>query len=161
MSIALWQRTKHPSGSRPPWMPRSVARYPAPGTLCAPENPRYPAVSNRDKHSAYGSPLRGHPNAGSRQRRRKHPTSRLEAICQRVRPGLISVAGSEPSRLQASRLTLTWSRQLIQTPGSRRKAPAAASCDNMPGPTCAPRPYGPPTHWFGPACADNTAALSD
>jgi hypothetical protein len=80
---------------------------------------RFLGEANRDKHSAYGSPLRGHPNAGSRQRRRKHPTSRLEAICQRVRPGLISVAGSEPSRLQASRLTLTWSRQLIQTPESR------------------------------------------
>src|SRR2546428_8671715 len=37
--------------------------------------------------------------AGSRQRRRKNSTSHLEAICEGLRPGLISLAGYEPSKL--------------------------------------------------------------
>ena len=137
-----------------------VARHPAPGTYRAPENPRYPAVSNRDKHSACGSPIGVHPEAGSRQRRRKNSTSRLEAICEGLRPGLISLAGYEPSRLQASRLNPHAARRLIQTPWPRRKAPADASCDNTPGPTCAPPSCGPPSRWFGPAYVGNSAALS-
>ena len=160
MSLALWRRTRHPSGSRRMMDARLVARHPAPGTSRAPENPRYPAVSNRDKHSACGSPIGVHPEAGSRQRRRKNSTSRLEAICEGLRPGLISLAGYEPSRLQASRLNPHAARRLIQMPWPRRKAPDDASCDNTPGPTCAPPSCGPPARWFGPAYVGNSAALS-
>lgn len=159
MSLALWRRTRHPSGSRLVEV-SPVGQTSAPGTYRAPENPRYPAVSNRDKHSACGSPIGVHPEAGSRQRRRKNSTSRLEAICEGLRPGLISVAGYEPSRLQASRLNPHAARRLIQTPWPRRKAPAAASCDNTPGPTCAPPSCEPPSRWFGPAYVGNSAALS-
>jgi hypothetical protein len=160
MSLALWRRTRHPSGSRRMMDARLVARHPAPGTSRAPENPRYPAVSNRDKHNACGSPTGVHPEAGSRQGRRKNWTSRLEAICEGLRPGLISVAGYEPSRLEASRLNPHAVRRLIQTPWPRRKAPDDASCDNMLGLTCGPPSCGPPARWCGPASVGNSAVLS-
>ena len=160
MSLALWRRTRHPSGSRRMMDTSPCGQASGPWHISCPENPRYPAVSNRDKHSACGSPIGVHPEAGSRQRRRKNSTSRLEAICEGLRPGLISVAGYEPSRLQASRLNPHAARRLIQTPWPRQKAPADASCDNTPGPTCGPPSCGPPSRWFGLAYVDNSAALS-
>src|SRR3954451_23326890 len=146
--------------SRPWRSVLEVIRCPALSGYPTPENPRYPAVSNRDKHSACGSPIGVHPEAGSRQRRRKNLTSRLEAICEGWRPGLISVAGYEPSRLQASRLNPHAARRLIQTPVPRRKAPDDASCDHTPGPTCALLSCGPLSRWFGPADVGNSAALA-
>jgi hypothetical protein len=79
VSIAPWRRTRHPSGSRLVEV-SPLGQTSAPGTHRAPENPRYPAVSNRDDHNSYGSPKGVHPKAGSRQRRRKNLTSRSEAI---------------------------------------------------------------------------------
>lgn len=159
MSLALWRRTRHPSGSRRMMDTSPCGQASGPWSR-APENPRYPAVSNRDKHSACGSPTGVHPKAGSRQRRRKNSTSRLEAICEGLRPGLISLAGYEPSRLEASRLNPHAARRLIQTPWPRRKAPDDASCDNTLGLTCAPPSCGPLTRWFGPASFGNSAVLS-
>jgi hypothetical protein len=98
VSIAVWRRTRHPSGSRLVEV-SPVGQTSAPGTYRAPENPRYPAVSNRDDHSSCGSPKWVHPKTGSRQRRRRNLTSRSEAICHGLRPGRISLAGCSPSRL--------------------------------------------------------------
>ena len=134
-----------------------IARHPAPGTHRAPENPRYPAVSNRDDHSSCGSPRGVHPEAGSRQRRRKNMTNRSEAIWHGLRQGLISLAGYEPSRLQASRLSPHSARGVTQTPWPHQTAPGAASCDNTPGPTCAPPSCGPLARWFSSACVGNSA----
>ena len=41
MSLAPWRRPRHPSGSRRMMDTRHMARHPAPGTPCAPENSRY------------------------------------------------------------------------------------------------------------------------
>jgi hypothetical protein len=68
----FWRRTTHPSGSR------LFEVSPPRPNLCpwhhrAPENLRYPAVSNRD-HMIITDvmvPLRCHPLCGSRQRRRQ------------------------------------------------------------------------------------------
>jgi hypothetical protein len=111
VSSAVWYRSH--DGDAPDthqdqgliWTPRHLARHPAPGAKRAPENPRYPALSNRDDHRSCGSPKRVHPTAGSRQRRREIFTSRSEAIWCRLRPGLISLAGCQPSRLPVSGLS--------------------------------------------------------
>src|SRR5215468_10877598 len=66
---ALMRRTSHPSGSRP----RDVSRprqTSAPGIVDAPENPRFPAVSNCVQRTDPLAPSRVHFFQGSRQRRR-------------------------------------------------------------------------------------------
>src|SRR4030095_2653741 len=63
------RRTSHPSGSRP----RDVSQLrqtSAPGIVDAPENPRFPAVSNRVQRTDHLAPLRVQLVSGSRQRRR-------------------------------------------------------------------------------------------
>src|SRR5262245_56625487 len=63
------RRTSHPSGSRP----RDVSllrQTSAPGIVNAPENPRFPAVSNRVQRTDHMAPLRVQLLSGSRQRRR-------------------------------------------------------------------------------------------
>jgi hypothetical protein len=68
------RRTSHPSGSRP----RDVSRLrqtSAPGTFNAPENPRFPAVSNRVQRTDVVAPSWVHLFPGSQQRRRTTPPS--------------------------------------------------------------------------------------
>ena len=69
VASALMRRTSHPSGSRP----RDVSllrQTSAPGIVDAPENPRFPAVSNRVQRTDRMAPSRVHLFQGSRQRRR-------------------------------------------------------------------------------------------
>ena len=69
VASALMRRTSHPSGSRP----RDVSllrQTSAPGIFDAPENPRFPAVSNRVQRTDRMAPSRVHLFQGSRQRRR-------------------------------------------------------------------------------------------
>jgi hypothetical protein len=69
VASALMRRTSHPSGSRP----RDVSllrQTSAPGIFDAPENPRFPAVSNRVPRTDRMAPSRVHLFQGSRQRRR-------------------------------------------------------------------------------------------
>jgi hypothetical protein len=120
------------------WIPRLLARPPAPGTLCAPENPRYPAVSNLIVTHRVALPLTWvHSEAGSRQRRRTHSTDRSEAIWYGPRrdsshlmvishPDIRPLASAQPPPL------------LNQTPWPHQTAPDRASCDNRPAPVCAP-----------------------
>src|SRR5262252_935269 len=68
------RRTTHPSGSRP--FDVSLLSQPsAPGTCCAPENRRFPAVSNRVSRTDRMAPSRVQFQFGSRQRRRTTPPS--------------------------------------------------------------------------------------
>src|SRR5262249_11884641 len=63
------RRTSHPSGSRP--LDVSLLRQTsAPGIVDAPENPRFPAVSNRVQRTDSMAPSRVQLLQGSRQRRR-------------------------------------------------------------------------------------------
>jgi hypothetical protein len=69
VASAPMRRTRHPSGSRP----RDVSlrrQTSAPGIVDAPENPRFPAVSNRVQRTDRMAPSRIHLFQGSRQRRR-------------------------------------------------------------------------------------------
>ena len=69
VASAAMRRTSHPSGSRP----RDVSllgQTSAPGIVDAPENPRFPAVSNRVQRTDRMAPLRIQLYQGSRQRRR-------------------------------------------------------------------------------------------
>jgi len=68
------RRTSHPSGSRLIDVSLS-SQTSAPGTLRAPENPRFPAVSNRVQRTDILAPFRVQLLQGSRQRRRKTPQS--------------------------------------------------------------------------------------
>jgi len=70
----LWRRlplrrTSHPSGSRLLDVSRSCQTS-APGTIRAPENPRFPAASNRVHLTDVMAPSRVQLFQGSRQRRR-------------------------------------------------------------------------------------------
>ena len=66
---ALMRRTSHPSGSRPHDVSQS-RQTSAPGIVDAPENPRFPAVSNCVQRTDPLAPSRVHFFQGSRQRRR-------------------------------------------------------------------------------------------
>src|SRR5262245_3173009 len=69
VASAPMRRTSHPSGSRP--LDVSLLRQTsAPGIFDAPENPRFPAVSNRVQRTDRMAPSRVHLFQGSRQRRR-------------------------------------------------------------------------------------------
>ena len=70
MASAPMRRTSHPSGSRRIDVPRS-RQASAPGTLRAPENPRFPAVSNRIHLTDVMAPSQVQLFKSSRQRRRK------------------------------------------------------------------------------------------
>src|SRR5574341_543009 len=68
-SAMMARRTSHPSGSRP--LDVSLLRQTsAPGLWDAPENPRFPAVSNRVPRTDHMAPSRVQLLQGSRQRRR-------------------------------------------------------------------------------------------
>jgi hypothetical protein len=71
---ASMRRTIHPSGSRPldVSLPSQTS---APGTFCAPENRRFPPVSNRVSRTDRMAPSRVQFQLGSRQRRRTTPQS--------------------------------------------------------------------------------------
>jgi hypothetical protein len=71
---APMRRTSHPSGSRLLDVSRQ-RQTSAPGTLRAPENPRFPAVSKRVPRTDSVVPSRVQLFQGSRQRRRKTPQS--------------------------------------------------------------------------------------
>jgi hypothetical protein len=69
VASAPMRRTSHPSGSRP----RDVSLFrqtSTPGICDAPENPRFPAVSNRIQRTDHMAPSRVQLLSGSRQRRR-------------------------------------------------------------------------------------------
>src|SRR5918911_4876244 len=69
VALTPMRRTSHPSGSRP----RDVSllrQTSAPGIVDAPENPRFPAVSNRVQRTDRLAPSRVQLYQGSRQRRR-------------------------------------------------------------------------------------------
>jgi len=70
----LLRRTSHPSGSR--LLDASLpSQTSAPGTLRAPENPRFPAASKRIYLTDDMAPSRVQRVKGSRQRRHKTPPS--------------------------------------------------------------------------------------
>jgi hypothetical protein len=71
---ASLRRTTHPSGSRPldVSLPSQTS---APGTIRAPENRRFPPVSNRVSRTDHMAPSRVQLQLGSRQRRRTTPQS--------------------------------------------------------------------------------------
>ena len=70
VASAPLRRTSHPSGSRRIDVSRS-RQASAPGTIRAPENPRFPAVSNRIHLTDVMAPSRVQLFKSSRQRRRK------------------------------------------------------------------------------------------
>ena len=69
VASAPMRRTSHPSGSRPLNV-SLLSQTSAPGIVNAPENPRFPAVSNRVQCTDNMAPSRVHLFQGSRQRRR-------------------------------------------------------------------------------------------
>jgi hypothetical protein len=87
MVSAVWRRTIHPSGSRPRDV--SLARQTsAPGTCRAPENRRFPAVSNRVLLKCHGS-LKGPVAPWLTAEASSDSTLRWQAICHGLRSGRI------------------------------------------------------------------------
>ena len=82
------RRTIHPSGSRP--LDVSLLRQTsAPGTSRAPENPRFPAVSNRVPLTDAMAPSRVHVSTGLTAEASPDSTIRWQALCHGLRPGRI------------------------------------------------------------------------
>src|SRR5262249_38072513 len=99
------RRTSHPSGSRP--LDVSLLRQTsAPGIVDAPENPRFPAVSNRVQRTDSMAPSRVQLLQGSRQRRRlTRPFGGRPSVIADFRGAKSThIPHSKPQRFQGKRM---------------------------------------------------------
>jgi hypothetical protein len=157
VASAPMRRTSHPSGSRP--LDVSLFRQTStPGICDAPENPRFPVVSNRVQRTDHMAPSRVQLLSGSRQRRRTigpfggGPSAWVET---RTNQNGWIFSNSSP-RLQPHP---NGRSDLSQTLSSPQRVQGLASCNNKPVPTYGPRLSvpGPYCCGSGPACVGTNA----
>src|SRR5215471_10106180 len=159
VASAARRRTSHPSGSRP----RDVSllgQTSAPGIVDAPENPRFPTVSNRVQRTVSMAPSRVQLFQGSRQRRRKlgHAaadhlswvetgTNQNGWILSNFSPSFQPQPNGEPD--------------LSQRLSSPQRAQGRASCNSRFVPAYGPRLSAPRPCCCGswPACVGKSAGL--